>query len=168
MKIDALVNNAGVNYLAAIAEIEDAKWEEMIRVNLTSLRMLTQAVVPGMAKQTWGRIVNVSSVFSLVARANRAAYAATKGAVNAFTRAAAVELAPLGILVNAVCPGYIMTDMTRVNNSPGDLEAIAHTIPLGRLGSPEEIARLIAFLCSEDASYITGQALVADGGFTCQ
>jgi 3-oxoacyl-[acyl-carrier protein] reductase len=167
-KIDALVNNAGVNHLASLAEIDDAKWDEMLRVNLTAVRLLTEAVVPGMSARSWGRIVNVSSIFSLVARSKRAAYAATKGAVNAFTRAAAVELAPRGILVNAVCPGYIGTDMTRANNSAADLEAIERTIPLDRLGDPLEIARVVAFLCSDEASYITGQLIVADGGFTCQ
>jgi 3-oxoacyl-[acyl-carrier protein] reductase len=166
--IDALVNNAGVNHLASLTEIDEAKWDEMLRVNLTAMRMLTEAVVPGMSVRSWGRIVNVSSIFSLVARSKRAAYAATKGAVNAFTRAAAVELAPRGILVNAVCPGYIGTDMTRANNSVADLEAIERTIPLSRLGDPLEIARVVAFLCSDEASYITGQLIVADGGFTCQ
>lgn len=167
-KIGALVNNAGVNHPASLAEIDDAKWDEMLRVNLTSVRLLTEAVVPAMSARGWGRIVNVSSIFSLVARSKRAAYAATKGAVNAFTRATAVELAPRGILVNAVCPGYIGTDMTRANNSTAELEAIERTIPLGRLGHPDEVGRIVAFLCSDDASYITGQLIVADGGYTCQ
>lgn len=166
--VDALVNNAGVNRLAAISEISESGWNEMLMVNVTSARMLIQAVVPGMASRRWGRIVNISSIFSLVAKPRRAAYSATKGALNALTRAAAVEFGRAGILVNAVCPGYVETDMTKQNNSPEDLSAICSTIPLGRLGAPSEIGKIVAFLCSDDAAYITGQLIVADGGFTCQ
>ena len=137
-------------------------------VNLTSARLLMQAVAPGMADRRWGRIVNISSIFSLVTKPRRAAYSATKGALNALTRAAAVEFGANGILVNAVCPGYIETDMTKQNNSRSDVAVICSTIPLGRLGRPSEIGRIVAFLCSDDASYITGQLIVADGGFTCQ
>lgn len=166
-RIDALINNAGLNRLAPLAEISETEWHEMLMVNLTSARRLIQAVVPGMAARRWGRIVNISSIFSLVSKPRRAAYAATKGALNALTRAAAVEFGPFGISVNAVCPGYIETDMTKKNNSPEELAAIAATVPLGRLGLPSEIGKLVAFLCSDDAAYITGQMIVADGGFMC-
>ena len=125
LRVNALVNNAGVNYLGNLSEISEVDWQEMLMVNLTS-------------------------------------------ALNALTRAAAVEFGANGILVNAVCPGYIETDMTKQNNSRSDVAVICSTIPLGRLGRPSEIGRIVAFLCSDDASYITGQLIVADGGFTCQ
>lgn len=166
--VDALVNNAGVNHLAALADISESDWNEMLTVNVTAARMLMQAAAPGMATRRWGRVVNISSIFGLVTKPRRAAYSATKSALNALTRAAAVELGSAGVLVNAVCPGYIGTDMTRQNNSPQDLSAICSTIPLGRLGSPSEIGKVVAFLCSDDAAYITGQMIVVDGGFTCQ
>ena len=168
LRVDALVNNAGVNYIGDLAEISEADWQEMLMVNLTSARLLMQAVAPGMQEREWGRIVNISSIFSLVTKPRRAAYSATKGALNALTRAAAVEFGAKGVLVNSVCPGYIETDMTKQNNSPSDLTAICSTIPLGRLGDPSEIGKVVAFLCSDDASYITGQLIVTDGGFTCQ
>ncbi|MFM6173523.1 MAG: SDR family NAD(P)-dependent oxidoreductase [Sphaerospermopsis kisseleviana] len=168
LRVDALVNNAGVNHIGGLAEISEADWQEMLMVNLTSARLLMQAVAPGMQEREWGRIVNISSIFSLVTKPRRAAYSATKGALNALTRAAAVEFGAKGVLVNAVCPGYIETDMTKQNNSPSDLTAIRSTIPLGRLGDPSEIGKVVAFLCSDDASYITGQLIVTDGGFTCQ
>jgi 3-oxoacyl-[acyl-carrier protein] reductase len=167
-KVDALVNNAGVNHLASLAEISECHWDEMLRVNLTSTRMLMQAVAPGMASRGWGRIVNISSIFSLVTRSRRAAYSATKAALNALTRAAAVELGPRGILVNALCPGYVETDMTKKNNTPAELAVIAGSIPLGRLALPSEIVSVAAFLCSDEVSYLTGQTIVVDGGFTCQ
>jgi NAD(P)-dependent dehydrogenase (short-subunit alcohol dehydrogenase family) len=120
-----------------------------------------------MRKRRWGRIVNISSIFGIVTRQQRAAYSATKSALAGLTRTMAVELGHNNVLVNCVAPGYVETELTRQNNSPSDLEKIADTIPMGRLGQPEEIAKLVAFLCGDDNTYITGQVLVADGGFTC-
>ena len=167
-KIDALVNNAGINYLDALADIDDEHWNEMLQVNVTAPRRLIQAVAPAMREAAWGRIVNVSSIFSLVSRAKRGAYSTTKAALNALTRTAAIELGPHGILVNALCPGYVETEMTSANNSPTEIAAICQNIPLGRLAQAAEIACVIAFLCSESNSYITGQTIVVDGGFICQ
>jgi len=166
--IDILVNNAGINRLNALEHVRDDDWAAMLQVNLTGPFKLIQAFAPHMAARGWGRIVNVSSIFSIVTRQRRAAYSAAKSALNGVTRAAAVELAPKKILVNALCPGYVNTELTRKNNSPADLEAIARTIPLGRLAEPSEVAAVAAFLCSEDNGYITGQTIVADGGFVCQ
>jgi NAD(P)-dependent dehydrogenase (short-subunit alcohol dehydrogenase family) len=123
-------------------------------------------VAPGMRARKWGRIVNISSVLSLVTREGRMAYASTKSGLNGLSRACALELAPDGILVNAICPGYVETEMTHRNNGPAELKAIAATIPMRRLAQPEEIAKMVAFLCSEENTYCTGQALTVDGGFT--
>jgi 3-oxoacyl-[acyl-carrier protein] reductase len=166
-RVDALINNAGINVLDLVTDIQDDDWSAMLQVNVTAPRKLIQAVSAGMVSRRWGRIVNISSVFSLVSRSGRSAYSTTKAAINGFTRAAAIELGPEGILVNAVCPGYVETDLTYANNSQSDIEAIQRSIPLRRLAAPEEIARLVAFLCSDANSYLTGQTIIADGGFTC-
>ena len=166
-KIDILVNNAGINTPRTIEDLRDEEIAESWQTNVAAVLSLTRALTPFMRKQGWGRIVNLSSIFSLVTKQKRIVYSATKAALNGLTRAAAVELAPAGVLVNAVCPGYVDTELTRKNNSPADLKKIAALIPLGRMASPSEIARFVAFLCSEENTYITGQTLVIDGGFTC-
>ncbi len=109
----------------------------------------------------------MSSIFGIVTRAQRAAYSTTKAGLAGLTRTMAVEMGRDNVLVNCVAPGYVGTELTRQNNSDEDLERIAETIPVGRLAEPAEIAKFVAFLCSEDNTYITGQVLVADGGFTC-
>lgn len=166
--VDILVNNAGINTLGSLDDLQDEDWAAMLQTNLTSIMALTRGLAPGMRARGGGRIVNISSIFSLVSKEKRAAYSATKAGLNGFTRAAAVELAPSGILVNAVCPGYIDTELTRRNNSPEDLKTIIEAIPLGRLAETTEIARFVAFLCSQANTYITGQIIAIDGGFTCR
>jgi len=166
--IDILVNNAGINIINRVEAIDSESWNQMMRLNLTAPLELIQGVVEEMKTKRWGRIVNISSVFGLVTREKRAGYSAVKSGLNGLTRTCAVELGPMGILVNAVCPGYVETDLTRQNNSPEDLKRIAETIPLRRLAQTGEIARFVVFLCSEENTYITGQTLAIDGGFTCQ
>jgi 3-oxoacyl-[acyl-carrier protein] reductase len=165
---DIIINNAGINLLNELTHVQDEDWQIMLQVNLTAPMALIRGFSPYMKAQKWGRIVNISSIFSLVTRENRSAYSATKAGLNGLTRTAAVELAPHGILVNAVCPGYVETELTFVNNSPEQLAAITATIPLQRLAQPHEIAKLVSFLCSEENTYLTGQTLVIDGGFTCK
>lgn len=165
--VDALINNAGINVINPVEKVRDEDWDAMLQVNVTAPRKLAQAVAAGMIARGWGRIVNISSVFGVVSRAGRSAYTTTKAAINGLTRTLAIELGPAGILVNSVCPGYVATDLTYQNNSAADIEAIKQTIPLRRLGTAEEIARLVAFLCSDANSYITGQFIIQDGGFTC-
>lgn len=167
-RVDALVHSAGVNWLRPVVAIDDEVWEEMLQVNLTALRVLVQGLVGRMTPPDGGRILALSSILSLVGRPHRAAYSSTKAAVNAFIRGIAVELGPQAILANALCPGYIDTDLTRQNNSPEVLEALQETIPLRRLGQPEDIAPLAVWLCSRHNTYVTGQTIVIDGGFTCQ
>lgn len=167
-RVDVLVNNAGINVLKSLADLDGATWAEMMQVNLSAPLRLIQAVAPHMREQKWGRILNVSSIFSLVTKENRAAYSTTKSGLNALTRSAAVELGPHGILVNALCPGYVDTELTRKNNSLAEIEKIEESIPLRRMAKADELARVAAFLCSEENSYLTGQMVVVDGGFTCK
>jgi NAD(P)-dependent dehydrogenase (short-subunit alcohol dehydrogenase family) len=166
--IDILVNNAGINRLGSIDEISSTDFEDVIQINLLGHFRLTQGLVKGMKARRYGRIVNISSIWSLVSRERRMAYSATKAAINGLTRAQALELAPYNILVNALAPGYVNTDLTKKNNTSAELEAIATQIPLGRLAEPSEIAECVAFLCSPKNSYITGQVIAIDGGYLCK
>ena len=165
--VDVLVNNAGINTLRAIPEIDAHTWGEMLQVNLSAALRLTQAFAPGMAERGWGRILNVVSIFALVTRERRAAYSMTKAALGALTRTAAVEFGPRGVLVNALAPGYVDTELTRRNNPPDAIAAIEATIPLRRMAQASELAEVAAFLVSDANSYLTGQTVVVDGGFTC-
>ena len=166
--VDILVNNAGINRLGSIDEISGKDFEEVIQVNLLSHFQLTQGLVKGMKARGYGRIVNISSIWSLVSRERRVTYSAAKAGLNGLTRALALELAPYHIMVDAVAPGYINTELTKKNNTPEALERIAGEIPLGRLGEPAEIAECVAFLCSPKNSYMTGQVIVLDGGYLCR
>lgn len=166
--VDILVNNAGINPLGSGVEFSDADLAAAMQVNLLAPMRLTRALAPGMVARGYGRIVNISSIWGGVSKPRRFVYSTTKAGINGMTRALAVELAPSGVLVNAVAPGYVNTALTRQNNSEEALRAIAGTIPVGRLADPEEIAELVAFLCSVRNSYIAGQTIFADGGFTCQ
>jgi NAD(P)-dependent dehydrogenase (short-subunit alcohol dehydrogenase family) len=166
--IDILINNAGINRLGSIDEISSADFEDVIQINFLGHFRLTQGLVKGMKARRYGRIVNISSIWSLVSRERRMAYSATKAAINGLTRAQALELAPYNILVNALAPGYVNTDLTKKNNTSAELEAIAMQIPLGRLAEPSEIAECVAFLCSPKNSYITGQVIAIDGGYLCK
>jgi NAD(P)-dependent dehydrogenase (short-subunit alcohol dehydrogenase family) len=166
-EVDILVNNAGINPLAEIDEITWENWQQTLQVNLSAPFRLLQEIAPRMKARGWGRVVNVSSVFGVVAKARRGAYSAAKSGLNGLTRVAAIELGPHGILVNSICPGYVETELTRQNNSADALAEIAAGIPLRRLAQPAELAAAVAFLCSESNSYLTGQTLIVDGGFTC-
>ena len=167
-RVDVLVNNAGINRLRALDELDGETWGAMVQTNLSAPLRLTQAFAAGMQERGWGRILNVSSIFGIVTKERRAAYSMTKSALNALTRSAAVELGPRGVLVNALCPGYVDTALTRQNNSPADIEAIEASIPLRRMAQAEELARVAGFLCSEENGYLTGQMVVVDGGFLCK
>ena len=168
LAVDILINNAGINVLNPIPAIDAATWQAMLQTNLTAALRLIQAFAPSMGSRGWGRILSVSSILSVVTRERRAAYSMTKGALNALTRSAAVEFGPAGVLVNALAPGYVDTDLTRQNNTPEMLAAIQTTIPLRRLARPEELAQVAAFLVSDENTYLTGQTILVDGGFTCQ
>ncbi|OIP96507.1 short-chain dehydrogenase [Candidatus Wirthbacteria bacterium CG2_30_54_11] len=167
-QIDILINNAGINPLGGISEITDEDIRSTIAVNLEAPLFLMRTLVPRMEKNGWGRVVNISSIWSEVSKPRRIVYSSTKAGLSAATRTIAVEVASHGVLVNAVAPGYTNTELTRQNNPPDVLAAIEQTIPQGRLAEPREIAELVLFLCSDRNSYITGQTIFIDGGFTCQ
>lgn len=166
--VDVLINNAAVNPVAEISAVSLETFDRALAVNLRAPLQLIQAVTPHMKGRRWGRIVNISSSYSIISRKGRVSYASSKSALNALTRTAALELASYNVLVNAVCPGFVGTEMTRLNNTPDEIEAIRQQIPLTRLADPDEIAGFVYFLGSPANTYITGQALIIDGGFLCQ
>jgi len=166
--IDVLVNNAGINRIAAFENVDDNDMRDTLQINLFAPAKLIRALIHSMAQRKYGRVVNLSSIWSIVGKPGRTSNAMSKSALNAMTRTLAVEYAPYNVLVNSIAPGYVNTVMTKRNNTENDLELIKNNIPIGRLAEPEEIAEVVAFLCSEKNSYITGQTLVVDGGYTCQ
>ncbi|MEA5113414.1 MAG: SDR family oxidoreductase [Geobacteraceae bacterium] len=166
--IHILVNNAGINYLAGIDEISPEKAQTMTQVNLFAPMRLVQGLASRMKAGGHGRIVNISSIFGIVSKERRLLYTTTKAAIIGMTKTLAIELAPYDILVNSVAPGYVMTELTRQNNNEKDLGEICSAIPMGRLAEPAEIAEVVTFLCSERNTYLTGQTIVVDGGFTCK
>ena len=131
-KVDILINNAAENVPAQLRDIELDRWQHALSVNLTAPLLLTQYIGSAMADRGWGRIVNISSVYSMVSRARRVMYTTNKSAINGLTKSSAVELGPRNVLVNAVCPGFVDTDLTRQNNSPEEIEKLCVQVPLGR------------------------------------
>lgn len=164
--IDVLINNAGVNRIDSISDIDENDWDWINSVNLRGPFLLTQAVSKIMQNQGYGRMVNIGSIFGIVSKAERAAYSTTKWGLIGFTKAVALDLAPHNILVNAVSPGFVDTDLTRKILGDKEIKKITGTIPQQRLASVEEIAKTVVFLCSEHNTYITGQNIIIDGGFT--
>lgn len=165
--IDILINNAGINIIQPLAEVSDDNIQASMQINLLAPFRLARALAPGMKERGYGRIVNISSVWAMVTKMGRAPYSMAKAGLGGMTRTLAVELASSNVLVNAVAPGYVDTELTRQNNTDEQIEGIKKLIPMGRLAAPEEIAEVVAFLASEKNSYITGQVIVVDGGFTC-
>ncbi|HEX4962772.1 MAG TPA: SDR family NAD(P)-dependent oxidoreductase [Thermoanaerobaculia bacterium] len=164
-RLDVLVNNAAVALTTRFEKITEEEWRRTFDVNVTAVFLLIRAAVPAMREQRYGRIVNLSSTAGkTVSTLGGAHYTASKAALQGLTRAAAKELGPHGITVNAICPGLFDTELTRENATPEQLEAIAETFPIRRLGDAAEVADLICFLASEAAGYITGASLDINGG----
>ena len=166
-RIDVLVNNAGIYRAAPLTELRVEDWDSVIAVNLRGTFLMTRAVLPHMIEAGGGSIVNVSSTAGVSPYAKGTAYCASKAAVIAFSRALALEVADRGVRVNVVCPG--LTDTPMLRGIAGDEEAyrgFARLVPVGRIADPEEVARVILFLASDQASYVTGAVYVVDGGMT--
>ncbi len=161
--IDVLVNNAGITRDGLLIRMADADWSAVLDVNLKGVFNMTKAVARGMMKRRSGRVVNIASVVGITGNAGQANYSASKAGVIGFTKTVAKELASRGVLVNAVAPGFIDTDMTKALPESAR-ETLLKLIPLSRLGSPDDVARAVLFLSSDLASYITGQVVVVDGG----
>ncbi|MET3724512.1 acetoacetyl-CoA reductase [Sphingomonas trueperi] len=161
--VDIVVNNAGITRDGTILKMTREMWEDVIRINLGGCFNMAHAVFPGMRSRKWGRIVNIGSINGQAGQYGQVNYAAAKSGIHGFTKALAQEGARFGVTVNAIAPGYIDTDM--VAAVPADvLEKIVAKIPVGRLGQAHEIARGVAFLCSDDAAFVTGSTLSMNGG----
>jgi 3-oxoacyl-[acyl-carrier protein] reductase len=159
------VNNAGVARDTLLLRMDLDAWEEVLAVNLRGAFLFIKACARTMMKQRWGRIVNISSIVGLHGQAGQANYAASKAGLIGLTKSVAKELGSRGITCNAVAPGFIETDMTE--SLPAEMrEHVLRTAPIGRLGTPEDVAKVVRFLASEDSGYITGQTIVVDGGLT--
>ncbi|HIQ48097.1 MAG TPA: 3-oxoacyl-[acyl-carrier-protein] reductase [Aquifex aeolicus] len=161
--IDILVNNAGITKDKLFLRMNLQDWEKVLKVNLTGTFIVTQNAIKKMIKQRWGRIINISSVVGFTGNIGQVNYSTTKAGLIGFTKSLAKELASRNILVNAVAPGFIETDMTAVL-SEDIKQKYKEQIPLGRFGSPEEVANVVLFLCSDLASYITGETIHVNGG----
>ena len=165
-KPDVLINNAGINKNAPFAEIDPNTFQLIQQVNVFAPFMLCQAAIQSMKREGWGRIVNVSSIWGKISMAGRASYSASKFSLDGMTTALAVEHAADGIIVNSIAPGFIDTDMTHRMLGDEGIRALVSKVPAGRLGKVEEIARFVLWLASEENTFISGQNIAIDGGFT--
>lgn len=163
-QIDILINNAGITRDASLRKMTHSAWTEVLRTNLDAMFNMTQPLCDAMATRGWGRIVNISSVNGSQGAFGQTNYAAAKAGIHGFTKSLALEMARKGVTVNTVSPGYLDTKM--VNEMPADIlrDKVLPQIPLGRLGKPEEVAGLVAFLCSDAAAFMTGSNVAINGG----
>jgi 3-oxoacyl-[acyl-carrier protein] reductase len=162
-RVDILVNNAGITRDQLVLKMSEDDWDAVLDTNLKSVFLCTRAVLRPMLKQRWGRIINISSVIGLIGNPGQANYAASKAGIIGFTRTIAKEVGSRGITANVIAPGFIETRMTQAMNQ-AQRQELMKRIPLGSLGTPEDVAEAAAFLASDGARYITGQVLGVDGG----
>ena len=165
-EIDILINNAGINRIDNFTDVKIKDFDEIYRVNLRTPLLLSQTVVPYMLTKKWGRIINISSIFGKVSKEKRTSYSASKFGLDGITAAMSAELSQNNILVNSVGPGFISTDMTKTILGESGIKEVERQIPIGRLGNVKEIASLVCWLASDSNTYLTGQNIMIDGGFT--
>jgi 3-oxoacyl-[acyl-carrier protein] reductase len=163
--VDILINNAGITRDNLLLRMAEKDFDDVINANLKSVFNYTKAVLKPMIAQRYGRIVNIASVVGLIGNAGQSNYSASKAGVIGFTKSMARELASRNITVNAIAPGFIQTDMTN-KLTEDQIKKLVQNVPMARLGKPEDVAKVVAFLCSKDADYITGQVIAVDGGMT--
>lgn len=163
---DVIVNNAGINDVNDIENVTDDEIERAMSINLVTPLKLLRKFVPAMKEQRYGRIVNIGSIWSIVSKRGRVVYSMTKHGIHGITKTLAVELAEYNILVNTVCPGFTLTELTYKNNTAEQIKRIEQDIPIGRMAQPDEIADAIAYLADERNTYLTGQLIAVDGGYT--
>jgi 3-oxoacyl-[acyl-carrier protein] reductase len=166
--LDILVNNAGIFPVAVVATMSEADWDRVMAVNLKGVFLCCQAALAPLRRSGAGRIINLASVSGLVGAVGMAHYAASKAGVVGFTKSLAREVASMGITVNAIAPGIILTEQAQHNFPEYALKAYTNQVPLGRLGTPEDLTEMVVFLASPAAAYITGQVYAIDGGYTMQ
>lgn len=165
-RLDILVNNAGVNRIAEVHEVTAEAYDTLHRIDLRGPLLLSAAAIPLMRLAGWGRIVNIASIWATITKRGRAMYTASKSGLVGLTKTLAVENAPHGILVNAVSPGFTMTELTRSTLSDCEIDDLSRQVPARRFAEPVEMARVVTFLCSPLNTYLTAQNVTVDGGFT--
>ena len=166
--IDIIVNCAGIHKAGNCEDLTEYDFQNVLQINLIAPFQIISGLAKGMKERKYGRILNISSIWSVIAKEKRSIYSASKSGLDGLTRTLALELAPFNILVNSIAPGYVDTKMIQLYNSEKELEKIKKIIPLGRFAKPNEIGELAKFMCSEKNSYITGQIIPIDGGYTTQ
>ncbi len=165
-RIDVLINNAGINRISSFERIDPADFDRIHLVNVRAPMILCRAVLPAMRARKWGRIVNISSIFGVVTKEFRAAYSAAKFALDGLTAALAVEVAADGVLANCVAPGFIDTELTRRVLGDAGIAELISRVPIGRLGTPDEVAAFVTWLVGPENTFVTAQNIPIDGGFT--
>lgn len=165
-RLDVCVNNAGINIIKPLDDVTAADFDRLTAIDFRAPYLISQAAARVMRRARQGWIINIASIWSVITKKGRSQYSAAKTGLVGMTRGLAIDLASDGILVNCVSPGFVSTDLTRQSLSPEETKALAAQVPLGRMAEPVEIARLVAFLAGPQNTYLTGQNIVADGGFT--
>lgn len=163
---DVVINCAGINDIHDIEEVTDEEIDCAMQINLVSPLKILRAFVPQMKAHSYGRIVNIGSIWGIVSKRGRIVYSTTKHGIHGITKTLAVELAEYNILVNTVCPGFTLTELTKKNNTEEQIEKISEEIPMKRMAQPEEIADAVCYLASSNNTYLTGQLIAVDGGYT--
>jgi len=164
--VTILVNNAGINRIDLTEDIEMDDFDAVVDVNLRGAFQMCRLIGPRMKENGWGRIINIASIWSEISKSGRASYSASKAGVLGLTRALSAEYAKYNVLVNAVSPGFIATELTYQSLSEHEIQTLCQQVPIGRLGKPEEIANLVAWLASTENTFVSGQNIIIDGGFT--